>query len=113
MSNWPKNLKQPLYVRPSSRVRYMGKNYIVKRDVTGAIYTIVGRMTRKLPSLKEAIVAATNQKLICQWGAYYSIYVQVDVEEQPLMLEYLWTEERKRGIQPPDVTQKIVLSDEG
>lgn len=113
MSKWPKNLKQPLYVRPSSRVRYMGKNYIVKRDVTGAIYSLVGRMTRKLPSVEEAIVAATNQKLICTWGAYYSVYVSVDMDEQPLILEYLWEEEKKRGIKPPDLSGGVVLSDEG
>lgn len=113
MSNWPKNLKQPLYVRPSARVRYMGKNYIVKRDISGAIYSIIGRMTRKLPSLAEAISAATSQKLICTWGAYYSVYVAVDKEEQPLMLEYLWAEDVKRGIKPPDMSGGIVLSDEG
>ena len=111
--SWPRNLKKPLYVRPSSRVRYMGKNYIVKRDVAGAIYGIVGRMTRKLPSEAEAIVAGQNQKLICTWGAYYSVYVAVDAEEQPLILEYLWEEEKKRGIQPPDIVGGVVLSDEG
>lgn len=113
MSNWPKNLKQPLYVRPSSRVRYMGKYYIVKRDVSGAIFGIVGRMTRKLPSLAEAIVAAQNQKLICTWGAYYSVYVAVEAEEQPMILSYLWEEELKRGIRPPDLTNNVTLSDEG
>jgi len=112
MSSWPKNLKAPLYVRPTSRVRYMGKNYIVKRDVSGAIFHIIGRMTRKLPSIDEAIAAAMNQKLVCQWGAYYSVYVAVDAEEQPMILDYLWTEERKRGIKPPDMSGGIVLSDE-
>ena len=113
MSNWPKNLKQPLYVRPTSRVRYMGKNYIVKRDVSGAIYSIIGRMTRKLPSLAEAVVAAQNQKMICSWGAYFSVYIAVDAEEQPMILEYLWAEDKKRGINPPNLTAGIVLSDEG
>ena len=113
MSSWPHHLKQPLYVRPSSRVRYMGKNYIVKRDVSGAIYSLVGRMTRKLPSLAQAIAAAENQKLICTWGAYYSIYVAVDRDEQPLILEYLWEEEKKRGINPPDLGTGIVLYAEG
>jgi hypothetical protein len=110
--SWPRNLKKPLYVRPASRVRYMGKNYIVKRDISGAIYSIIGRMTRKLPSEAEAIVAAQNQKLICTWGAYYSVYVAVDREEQPLILDYLWEEEKKRGIQPPDLAGGVVLSDE-
>lgn len=112
MSNWPKNLKAPLYVRPPSRVRYMGKNYIVKRDVSGAIYSVIGRMTRKLPSLAEAIAAAQNQKLVCTWGAYYSVYVAVDAEEQPMILEYLWAEEKKRGINPPNLSTGVVLSDE-
>jgi hypothetical protein len=112
MSDWPKHLKQPLYIRPTSRVRYMGKYYIVKRDVNSAIYGIVGRMTRKLPSKKEAIVAATNQKLICQWGAYYSVYVLVDAEEQPLILEFLWAEDKKRGIEPPDMTGGVTSYDE-
>jgi hypothetical protein len=112
MNNWPKNLKQPMYVRPTSRVRYLGKNYIVRRDVSGAIYGIVGRMTRKLPSINDAIVAATNQKMICQWGAYYSVYVSVDIEEQPMILEFLWAEDLKRGIKPPNTSQGIVLSDE-
>jgi len=112
MPIWPRHLKQPLYVRPASRVRYMGKNYIVKRDVSGAIFSIIGRMTRKLPSLADAIAAAENQKLICTWGAYYSIYVGVDAEEQPLILQYLWEEERKRGLIPPDTSAGIVLSDE-
>ena len=110
---WPKKLPQPMYVRASSRVRYMGKNYIVKRDISGAIYQLVGRMTRKLPSMEEAIAATENQKLVCQWGAYYSVYVQIDQEEAPLILEYLWTEEIKRGIQPPDMSQDPTLSDEG
>ena len=112
MSDWPKSLKQPLYIRPTSRVRYMGKYYIVKRDVNSAICGIVGRMTRKLPSKKEAIAAATNQKLICQWGAYYSVYVQVDAEEHPLILEYLWAEDKKRGIDPPEMTGGATVYDE-
>ena len=110
---WPKKLNQPIYVRASSRVRYMGKNYIVLRDVSGAIYKLVGRMTRKLPSIGEAIAATEAQKLVCQWGAYYSVYVQIDQEEAPLILEYLWAEDMKRGIAPPDLGQGPVLSDEG
>jgi hypothetical protein len=74
---WPKKLKQPMYVRTASRVRYMGKNYIVQRDISGAIYRLVGRMTRKLPSMEEAIAATENQKMVCQWGGYYSVYVQM------------------------------------
>jgi hypothetical protein len=110
---WPKKLKQPMYVRTPSRVRYMGKNYIVARDLNGAIYRLVGRMTRKLPSMEEAITATENQKLVCQWGGYYSVYVQIDQEEAPLILEYLWQEDIKRGINPPDTTKGPQLSDEG
>lgn len=110
---WPRNVDPPLYVRASSRVRYAGKDYIVRRDIQGAIYSLVGRMTRKLPSLKEAIDAARNQKLVCQWGGYYSVYVRVDAEEAPMIIKYLWEIEKKRGIQPPDLNQGIRLSDEG
>ena len=109
---WPKHLPRPLYVRASSRVRYMGKNYIVKRDISGAIYHLIGRMTRKLPSVGEAIAATEAQKLVCQWGAYYSVYVPIDAEEQPLILEYLWAEEKKRGIEPPDIASGPKLYDE-
>jgi hypothetical protein len=110
---WPVNLDSPLYVRTASRVRYLGKDYIVKRDVSGAIYSLVGRMTRKLPSMEDAIIAVRNKKLVCQWGGIYSVYVRVDAEEQPLILEYLWQEERKRGIEPPKSDDNIFLSDEG
>ena len=110
---WPKNVDQPLYVRPSSRVRYMGKDYIVKRDIKGAIYSLIGRMTRKLPSMKEAIEATRNQKLVCQWGGYYATYTRVDQEEAPMILAYLWEFERRRGVQPPDLKNAINLSDEG
>lgn len=110
---WPRNLDPPLYVRANSRVRYFGKDYIVKRDVKGAIYELVGRMTRRLPSLKDAIDATRNQKLVCQWGGYYAVYVRVDAEEQPLILQYLWEHEKKRGIQPPKPGETILLSDEG
>ena len=109
---WPNNLNRPLYIRPASRVRYLGKDYIVKRDIKGAIYQLIGRMTRKLPSMKDAMDATRNQKLVCQWGGYYSVYVRVDDEEKPMILNYLWTEEKKRGIQPPDLKQ-IMLADEG
>ncbi len=109
---WPRNLKAPLYVRASSRVRYMGKEYIVKRDIKGAIYALLGRMTRKLPGIEQAIETARNGKLICQWGGYYSVYIRVDPEQQPLILEYLWREEKKRGIQPPDM-KAVMLADEG
>jgi hypothetical protein len=111
--NWPTNLDRPLYVRPWSRVRYGGKDYIVKRDIKGAIYHLVGRMTRKLPSMKDAIDATINQKLVCQWGGYYSVYIRVDAEEAPLILEYLWAMERKRGIIPPSAEERVMLSDEG
>ena len=109
---WPRNLSQPMYVRASSKVRYMGKNYIVKRDISGAIYKLVGRMTRKLPSMDAAIAATESQKLVCQWGAYYSIYVAIDQEEAPLILEYLWAEDKKRGIDPPNAEGGPVLYDE-
>jgi len=110
---WPTNVKSALYVRPASRMRYNGKDYIVKRDVSGAIYQLIGRMTRKLPSVKDAIDASRNQKLVCQWGGYYSVYVRVDPEEAPMILEYLWREDQKRGIEPPSFDEGIQLSDEG
>ena len=109
---WPRQLDPPLYVRASSRVRYSGKDYIVRRDVKGAIYELVGRMTRKLPSINEAIAAARAQKLVCQWGGYYSVYVRVDAEEAPMILQYLWAFERRRGIEPPKPDEAIRLSDE-
>lgn len=109
---WPRSLDPPLYVRPSSRVRYQGKDYIVRRDVKGAIYELVGRMTRKLPSIKDAIDAARSQKLVCQWGGYYAVYVRVDAEEQPLILQYLWQFEKKRGVEPPNLNEGIRLSDD-
>jgi len=110
---WPHNVKSPLYVRAWSRVRYSGKDYIVRRDIKGAIYQLVGRMTRKLPSMKEAIDAARNQKLVCQWGGYYSVYIRVDLEEAPMILQWLWEFEKKRGVPPPDLNERIALSDEG
>ena len=110
---WPGNVDRPLYVRPSSRVRYAGKDYIVKRDVKGAIYQLIGRMTRKLPTMKDAIDATVNQKLVCQWGGYYATYIRVDSEEAPMILEYLWAMEIKRGIIPPSLDDRIALSDEG
>lgn len=109
---WPTNVKRPLYVRTSSRVRYMGKDYIVQRDVKGAVCQLIGRMTRKLPSQKDAIVATINQKLVCQWGGIFSIYVRVDDEEKPMIMGYIWEQEKKRGVQPPDL-KNIQLSDEG
>ena len=110
---WPTNVVPPLYVRPASRVRFTGKDYIVKRDIKGAIYQLVGRMTRKLPSMKDAIAATVNQKLVCQWGGYYATYIRVDAEEAPLILNYLWEMERKRGIVPPNPDDRIALADEG
>jgi len=110
---WPHNLDQPLYVRPWSRVRYMGKDYIVRRDVKGTIFQLVGRMTRKLPSIKDAIDATRNQKLVCQWGGYYAVYVRVDAEQAPMILQYLWEFERKRGVEPPKPGEQTLLSDEG
>lgn len=109
---WPNNLPRPLYVRTSSRVRYMGKDYIVRRDVSGAICYLVGRMTRKLPSMKDAMNATINQKLVCQWGGIYAAYVRVEDEEKPMILNYLWEHEKKRGIKPPDL-KNVQLSDEG
>jgi hypothetical protein len=90
----------------------MGKDYIVRRDVQGAIYELIGRMTRKLPTMKDAMDATRNQKLVCQWGGYYAIYVHVDAEEAPRILDYLWAYEIKRGVQPPKAGQEIRLSDD-
>jgi hypothetical protein len=109
---WPPNLDRPLYVRPASRVRYGGKDYIVRRDVKGAIFELVGRMTRKLPTVKDAIDATRNQKPVCQWGGYYATYIRVDPEEAPLILAWLWEYERKRGVEPPKPGEAIRLSDE-
>jgi hypothetical protein len=109
---WPRNLKPPLYVRPASRVRYAGKDYIVRRDVNGAIFELIGRMTRKLPDINAAIIAGRNQKLIAQWGGYYAIYVRVDDEEKPMILDFLWEFEKRRGVQPPKPGEEIRLSDE-
>ena len=110
---WPQNVDRPLYVRANSRVRFAGKDYIVRRDIKGAIFAQVGRMNRKLPSMKDAIDATINQKLVCQWGGYYATYVRIDDEEKPLILNYLWEIERKRGIIPPENTDNVSLSDEG
>lgn len=110
---WPKSVKSPMYIRPTERVRYLGKNYIVKRDQNSAIVKLIGRMTRKLPSMPEAILATKNQKMVCQWGAYYSVYVYIDAEEQPMMLEFLWAEDKKRGIDPPKNFETGVQHDEG
>jgi hypothetical protein len=91
----------------------MGKDYIVKRDVTGAIFELIGRMTRKLPTMKDAMDATRNQKLVCQWGGYYAVYTRVDDEEKPMIMAFLWEFEKKRGLIPPKPGTEIRLSDEG
>ncbi len=112
MSAWPKGVPAPLFVRPANKVRFGGKEYLVKRDIHGAIFKIVGRVQRKIHTTKDAAQAAINKKPVAQWGSQYLIYVRVDAEDQPLILESLWAEDEKRGVPKPDLSEGGTLGED-
>jgi len=111
MPAWPKGIRAPLLIRPANKVRFGGKDFLVRRDVHGAIYHIIGRVQRKLPTLRDAVMAVTNKKPIAQWGNQYLLYVHVDAEDQPLILETLWQMDEKRGIRRPDLSKGVQLGE--
>ncbi len=112
MPAWPKGVPAPLFVRPANKVRFGGKDYLVRRDVQGAIYQIVGRVQRKLPTLRDAVTAVMNKKPVAQWGSQYMLYVHVDAEDQPLILETFWQMDEKRGVVRPDLSKGVQLSED-
>ena len=112
MPAWPKGVPAPLLIRPASKVRFGGKEYLVARDVHGAIYKIIGRVQRKLHTLRDAVQAVINKKPVAQWGSQYIMFVRVDAEDQPLILEDLWTADEKRGVPRPDLSQGIQLGED-
>jgi hypothetical protein len=112
MPVWPKGVPAPLFIRPANKVRFGGKEYLVRRDVHGAIYKIIGRVQRKLHTMRDAVQTVINKKPVAQWGSQYLMYIRVDAEDQPLILEALWEADEKRGIPRPDLSKGVQLGED-
>ncbi|MFN3822294.1 MAG: hypothetical protein ACK4OO_08185 [bacterium] len=104
----PKNLPQPMFVRPTDYVSLPGADYVVKRNEFGQAIKLVGRIVRKLPTDKDVIQALKDHRIVGYWGNKFFVLERVDDEIVDSILETIWEFDKRRGVPPPD---RSVLED--
>lgn len=100
----PKELPQPIFVRPNDYVTLMGADYIIKRNEFGQMVKIIGRVARKLPAEKDILWALRARRPVAFWGSKYFMYELIDQEVIQPIKEAIWEADRRRGVPPPEKT---------
>jgi len=98
----PKNLPRPMFIRANDYVSVAGSDYIVKRNEFGQTIKVVGRVSRKLPSLKDVIWALNAHRQVAYWGSKYFMWDRIDTDIVDDVISTIWEAEKRRGIDPPD-----------
>ena len=100
----PKDLPQPIFIRPNDYVSLFGTEYIVKRNEFGQMIKVIGRVSRKLPSEKDVIWALKAHRQVAYWGNKYFMWERIDEEVLDPIMENIWESDKRRGIEKPDMS---------
>ena len=100
----PRDLPQPMFIRPNDYISLRGTDYIVKRNEFGQMIKVIGRVARKLPSTKDIIWALRSHRPVAYWGNKYFMFERIDEEVVPEIMEAIWEADRRRGVQKPDMS---------
>jgi hypothetical protein len=98
----PRELPQPMFVRPNDYITIQGADYIVKRNEFGQMVKVLGRVARKLPAEKEIIWALKARRPVAYWGSKYFMYEYIDQEIIDPIKEAIWEADRRRGVPIPE-----------
>lgn len=101
----PKNLPQPVFIRPNDYLSLYGTDYIVKRNEFGQMVKVIGRVSRKLPSEKDVLWALNARRHVAYWGNKYFMWERIDEETIDQVMEEIWEFDKRRGITKPDIAQ--------
>ncbi|NQU04831.1 MAG: hypothetical protein HQ568_01960 [Calditrichaeota bacterium] len=103
----PKNLPQPIFVRPNDYVSILGAEYIIKRNEFAQMIKVLGRVQRKLPSEKDVLWALKSGRPVGYWGSKYFIYERIDPEIVQPIMEAIWEADQRRGVEKPDMSEMV------
>ena len=103
----PKNLPQPVFIRPNDYMSLHGTDYIVKRNEFGQMVKVIGRVSRKLPSEKDVLWALNARRPVAYWGNKYFMWERIDAEIIDQIMEEIWEFDKRRGVDKPDPAQFI------
>ena len=101
----PRNLPQPMFVRPNDYISIQGADYIIRRNEFSQMVKVLGRVQRKLPSEKDVIWALKSGRPVGYWGNKYFIYERIDQEIIKPIMQAIWEFDKRRGIDPPDMSE--------
>ncbi len=99
----PRDLPQPLFIRPNNYVTIGGADYIIKRNEFAQMVKVIGRVSRKLPSEKDVIWALRSHRPVAYWGNKYFLFERIDSEVLPQIMEDIWEADKRRGIPKPEI----------
>ncbi len=97
----PRDLPQPMFVRPNDYISLYGTEYIVKRNEFGQMVRVIGRVQRKLPSEKDVIWALRARRPVAYWGNKYFMWERIDEEVIEPIMEAIWEQDKRRGVDRP------------
>ena len=101
----PRDLPQPIFIRPNDYISLHGTDYIVRRNEHGQMTKVIGRVSRKLPSEKDILWALKAHRPVAYWGNKYFMYERIDAEIIGPIMDDIWEYDKRRGIEKPDMTQ--------
>ncbi|MDP8238468.1 MAG: hypothetical protein P9X24_05220 [Candidatus Hatepunaea meridiana] len=101
----PKNLSQPVFIRPNDYISLHGTDYIIKRNEFAQMIKVIGRVSRRLPSEKDILWALNARRPVAYWGSKYFMYDRIDPEIMEPIMEAIWEADVKRGIPKPDMSE--------
>jgi len=100
----PRDLPQPMFIRPNDYITLAGVDYIIKRNEFAQMTKIIGRVSRKLPSEKDVIWALRAHRPVAYWGNKYFMFEHIDAEVIIPIMEAIWEADKRRGVPPPERT---------
>ncbi len=98
----PRELPQPIFVRPNDYVSLRGTDYIIRRNEFGQMVKVIGRVARKLPAERDILWALKSHRPVAYWGNKYFMYERIDEEIVSEIMEQIWEADKRRGISRPD-----------
>ncbi len=98
----PRDLPQPIFIRPNDYISLHGTDYMVKRNEFGQMIKVIGRVVRKLPSDKDVLWACKAHRPVAYWGNKYFIWERIDAEVIDAVMEEIWEYDARKGIDKPD-----------